>query len=174
MATKKKKPEKTDEIVKKQFKRKVKRRIIEEYVEEPDEEFEVVKNQKEEIEETTVEYEPKRNMYVGFWRRFFAQCIDAVFVSITFGIGMIVNLITEPLYGWTVGKYLLGIRVVSEKTMRPSGIINNWIMRSLIGKCILDTLVLGIGWIWPAFDSKKQAWHDKIAGTIVVYKRFMD
>jgi uncharacterized RDD family membrane protein YckC len=26
----------------------------------------------------------------------------------------------------------------------------------------------GLGFIWIAFDDGKQAWHDKIAGTVVV------
>ncbi|MFW2124742.1 RDD family protein, partial [Acinetobacter ursingii] len=30
------------------------------------------------------------------------------------------------------------------------------------------TLVLFIGLIWVAFDSKKQGWHDKMAKTVVV------
>ena len=29
----------------------------------------------------------------------------------------------------------------------------------------------GLGFIWIAFDSKKQGWHDKIAGTVVVYEQ---
>jgi uncharacterized RDD family membrane protein YckC len=27
-----------------------------------------------------------------------------------------------------------------------------------------------LGFIWAAFDKKKQAWHDKIAGTVVIIK----
>jgi uncharacterized RDD family membrane protein YckC len=30
---------------------------------------------------------------------------------------------------------------------------------------------LGLGLIWVAFDPKKQGWHDKLAGTIVVRVR---
>jgi uncharacterized RDD family membrane protein YckC len=29
-------------------------------------------------------------------------------------------------------------------------------------------LPLFIGLIWVAFDKKKQSWHDKLAGTVVV------
>jgi uncharacterized RDD family membrane protein YckC len=28
--------------------------------------------------------------------------------------------------------------------------------------------VAGLGFIWIVFDDAKQAWHDKIAGTVVV------
>jgi uncharacterized RDD family membrane protein YckC len=27
---------------------------------------------------------------------------------------------------------------------------------------------LGLGLIWVAFDPKKQGWHDKLAGTVVI------
>ena len=29
----------------------------------------------------------------------------------------------------------------------------------------------GLGFIWIAFDAKKQGWHDKLAGTVVIYKK---
>ena len=34
--------------------------------------------------------------------------------------------------------------------------------------CILSLCALGLGFLWIAFDPGKQAWHDKLAGTIVV------
>jgi len=62
---------------------------------------------------------------------------------------------------WTPGKYLLGMRVVSEDTMgRPS-----------IGQCIKRFLSCSIAilGIWSiVFTKKHQAMHDKIAHTIVV------
>ncbi len=33
---------------------------------------------------------------------------------------------------------------------------------------ILSAIPLCLGYIWVAFDPKKQAWHDKLAGTVVV------
>jgi uncharacterized RDD family membrane protein YckC len=30
---------------------------------------------------------------------------------------------------------------------------------------------LGLGFIWASFDSESQAWHDKLAGTVVVTVR---
>ncbi len=32
----------------------------------------------------------------------------------------------------------------------------------------ISTLPFGLGFFWVAFDSKKQGWHDKLAGTVVV------
>ena len=33
---------------------------------------------------------------------------------------------------------------------------------------ILSMVVVGLGFFWIAFDENNQAWHDKIAGTVVV------
>jgi len=35
----------------------------------------------------------------------------------------------------------------------------------------VSALVLGLGFIWIAFDTRKQGWHDKLAGTVVVRAR---
>ena len=32
----------------------------------------------------------------------------------------------------------------------------------------INVAVAGLGFIWIAFDAGNQAWHDKIAGTVVV------
>jgi uncharacterized RDD family membrane protein YckC len=34
--------------------------------------------------------------------------------------------------------------------------------------CFLSLIVVGLGFLWVAFDDEKQSWHDKIAGTVVV------
>jgi len=34
--------------------------------------------------------------------------------------------------------------------------------------CFISIVVIGLGFIWIAFDPEKQGWHDKIAGTVVV------
>lgn len=31
-----------------------------------------------------------------------------------------------------------------------------------------STWILGLGYIWMLFDQRKQTWHDKLAGTVVV------
>ena len=40
-------------------------------------------------------------------------------------------------------------------------------LRETIGKAVSGIFVY-LGYITAAFDSRKQAWHDKIAGTFVV------
>lgn len=35
----------------------------------------------------------------------------------------------------------------------------------------VSLILLGLGILWVAFDKKKQGWHDKLAGTVVVRKK---
>ena len=65
----------------------------------------------------------------------------------------------------TLGKMVLGIKVINKSGERLSPL--NAIGRYL-GK-ILSALILLIGFIMAGFDRKKQALHDKLAETYVVY-----
>jgi uncharacterized RDD family membrane protein YckC len=68
------------------------------------------------------------------------------------------------LRGSTVGGIVCDLRVV-----RVDGRPIEWetaIVRAL--SCFLSLAVCGLGFIWIAFDQNRQAWHDKIAGTVVV------
>lgn len=65
----------------------------------------------------------------------------------------------------TPGKMLLAAKIVDEKTGgEPS--IEQYLIR-YIGY-VVSIVPLFLGVIWVAFDSKKQGWHDKMAGTVVV------
>ena len=67
----------------------------------------------------------------------------------------------------TPGKMLFNARIVDAKTgNKPSN--GQWIIRYL--GYIPSTLVFGLGFLWVALDKKKQGWHDKMAGTVVVYQ----
>jgi len=33
---------------------------------------------------------------------------------------------------------------------------------------VVSIAFLGLGWIWAAWDEKRQSWHDRAAGTYVV------
>ena len=35
---------------------------------------------------------------------------------------------------------------------------------------IVSGLVFMLGFVWIAFDGRKQGWHDKIAATLVIHK----
>ncbi len=60
---------------------------------------------------------------------------------------------------------LVSAKIVDAKTGQPAS------TGQLIGRYfayIVSTLPLMLGFIWIAFDPRKQGWHDKLAGTIVV------
>ena len=67
--------------------------------------------------------------------------------------------------GATPGQQALGIQVRNERDgSRVS------LKRALLRYFgyFVSIWILYIGFIWVAFDSRKQGWHDKIAGTVVV------
>ncbi len=65
----------------------------------------------------------------------------------------------------TPGKIAIGARIVDARTGgRPS-------TGQLIGRYFayyVSMLPLMLGFIWVAFDARKQGWHDKLANTVVV------
>jgi uncharacterized RDD family membrane protein YckC len=66
--------------------------------------------------------------------------------------------------GATIGKGVLGIRLVNEQG-QPIGAGMSF-LRQLVH--ILDSLACYIGWLWPLWDAKSQTFADKIMNTVVV------
>ncbi len=66
--------------------------------------------------------------------------------------------------GQTMGKGMMGIQVISK-----DGTELTWGKGLLryVGY-IISGLAFSIGFMWVAFDRKRQGWHDKIAGTYVI------
>jgi uncharacterized RDD family membrane protein YckC len=139
---------------------------------------------------------PSQPAPAGFFVRTWAYLIDAFLLSlvggafpflvitstseqiengrrVTTGAGgsILVSLIYFVVFwshlggGRTLGMRLLKLRVIAEDGSQI-GVVNafiRWLGLWLsIGLCF-------IGVIWVAFDSRHQAWHDKIAKTLVVH-----
>jgi uncharacterized RDD family membrane protein YckC len=69
--------------------------------------------------------------------------------------------------GQTPGKMLLGLRVI-----QTSGVRMTFGVAFL--RCVgylISSLFFWLGFLWIAFDGRKQGWHDKIAATLVVRVR---
>ena len=140
------------------------------------------------LDQTFVKSEPTN--YAGFWIRFGAAFIDGLItgaagVIILFATGgsfenqnplnNLINIIIGWLYAAamessdrqaTLGKIAVGIKVTDMNGERIS-----------FGKAtgrhfakIISAIILLIGYIMAAFDAKKQALHDKMAGTLVLNK----
>src|SRR6266404_9844869 len=70
--------------------------------------------------------------------------------------------------GMTPGKWLLGEQVVTKEDGGFPG-LSRMFLREIVGKFV-SGLFLGVGFFCAIFDKDAQAWHDKIAGTVVVKK----
>lgn len=68
----------------------------------------------------------------------------------------------------TPGKMLIGARIVDARTGAHPSMRQN-IVRYL--GYFLSTIFFGLGLLWVGFDRRKQGWHDKLAGTVVVRRR---
>ena len=136
--------------------------------------------------------------YVGFWARVGASIIDTLLMGvIILPVVMAVygtdywldgGLIKGPvdfLLNWvfpaaavilfwfakqaTPGKMAIAARIVDAETgKKPSK--SQLIVRYLGYYISMFPLFLGI--VWVAFDRRKQGWHDKMAGTVVVRPKF--
>jgi uncharacterized RDD family membrane protein YckC len=112
----------------------------------------------------------------GFWIRMAALLLDFVLVGIVLSMvhmahhGLPLFLagygaVMWKIRGTTIGGIVCGLRVV-----RLDGRAIDWptaIARAL--GAFLSMVVVGLGFIWVVFDPERQSWHDKIAGTVVVY-----
>ena len=135
--------------------------------------------------------------YAGFWIRIWASVIDTVLIavitipillaiygkqyfeserliegSMDFLISWVLPAIAVIIF-WvyraaTPGKMAISSKIVDAQTGgQPS-------TGQLVGRYFgyfISTIPLGLGIIWVAFDKKKQGWHDKLAGTVVVRKK---
>jgi uncharacterized RDD family membrane protein YckC len=70
--------------------------------------------------------------------------------------------------GRTPGKMLLGLQVLSAQgTPIGFGIAFLRAVGYLVSSLLFT---IPLGFIWAAFDGRKQGWHDKIAGTVVIIR----
>ncbi|WP_373083123.1 RDD family protein [Zhongshania sp.] len=94
-------------------------------------------------------------------------------MSMTGAVSVLLNYILPALViivFWvyksaTPGKLLLKIKIVDAKTgAKPAAW--QWLIR-YIGYYV-SAFVFMLGFIWVGLDRRKQGWHDKLAGTVVI------
>ncbi len=101
-----------------------------------------------------------------------------VWIGIAAAVTGVYFVLTEWLLsGQTLGKMALSIRVVDAMTGGPISArqaVVRWLVRFVLWVA-LPLLTLGLGLVaavtdalWPLWDDRRQALHDKLAGTIVV------
>ncbi|HEY5601494.1 MAG TPA: RDD family protein [Gammaproteobacteria bacterium] len=131
--------------------------------------------------------------YAGFWRRLGASLIDSVIYSVliflllgpayaspnlqsTEGVISVIIFFGVTVALWvryqgTPGKLLLGCQVVDADTAEPIG-YKQALIRYL--GYFVSLLPLFAGFLWIAWDKRKQGFHDKMANTVVVYNCTVD
>jgi uncharacterized RDD family membrane protein YckC len=134
--------------------------------------------------------------YAGFWVRLGAVVVDTVLIMVI--TAPVLYLVYGSVYGdmnnpelfrgfgevviswiapavatvlfWifrqaTPGKMLFALKVVDAETgaaLKPGQAIGRYFAY------YISYLPLGLGVLWIVFDSKKRAWHDKLANTVVI------
>jgi uncharacterized RDD family membrane protein YckC len=136
--------------------------------------------------------------YVGFWSRFLAFLIDSLVVTVVLVPLMIaiyggqyfslerqlsgqaggvwdwavnIALAVAAILFWryrgaTPGKMAISAKIVDGRT---GGAPSTGALVLRFFAYIVSMLPLGLGFLWIAFDRRKQGFHDKIAGTVVIY-----
>jgi uncharacterized RDD family membrane protein YckC len=111
---------------------------------------------------------------VGFKDRFLATCIDWILLALVCGPSGVMSyfMILFPLYFacmWVWRQTTFGGIVLRLKVVRLDGRRMDWPTAAVraIG-ALFGSVVGGLGYFWSGWDSEKQGWHDKVAGTVVV------
>ena len=95
--------------------------------------------------------------------------IAGLSLAIAIGGAFLVYLIYLPWFwghgGQTPGMTLFRLRVVRENDGGPLTTGQAYVR--LVGFWI-SAAVFYLGFIWILFDARRQGWHDKIAGTVVI------
>ncbi len=136
--------------------------------------------------------------YAGFWARTGAAIIDSILMALitvpllisiygwAYFDGESTDLIAGPadfLISWvlpaiavivfwvlkqaTPGKMAISAKIVDATTGQPAS------TAQLVGRYFayfVSMIPLFLGIFWVAFDKRKQGWHDKLAGTVVIKK----
>ena len=132
--------------------------------------------------------------YVGFWPRVGAAFIDSLLAGAILVPISRIFLDDGAVWDWdnpanimvngvlpavaviafwiarqaTPGKMMIGAKIVDEKT---GGKPSNGQMIGRYFAYYVSTIPLLLGLIWVGIDARKQGWHDKLAGTLVVRSR---
>ena len=95
-----------------------------------------------------------------------SETVGGIFLFLSF-IAFLVFFLYAPGKGWSPEKRAVGIRIVRDDGSAPG--FAKAILRESVGKYISISF-LGLGFLWILWDPRRQGWHDKIAGTVVVRK----
>ncbi len=75
-------------------------------------------------------------------------------------------LLMTGLSGQTIGKMILGIKVIGIDGSPPGW--SSLFFREVIGRFISQAAGIQLGYIWAVFNIHKQGWHDFLGDTYVI------
>jgi uncharacterized RDD family membrane protein YckC len=130
---------------------------------------------------------PPGLVQAGFWRRFLSLVIDAILIAIVVSpfartveigpnhVAIGYNPAAVPVhfvYAWLmialVRGQTLGAMITSVRVLRANGEpveLGRSVARAAMA--VVSGLVLGLGYLWAAWDPEKRTWHDMVADTRV-------
>ena len=139
--------------------------------------------------------DPNQYEYAGFWIRVWASLIDTVLVllvttpllgmlygwnysfdsettpfrpvefAVTWLLPAIAVIVFWRYRSATPGKMIIGAKIVDARTGEAPS-TGRLIVRYL--GYYLSAFPFCLGFLWVAFDRRKQGWHDKLANTVVI------
>lgn len=140
--------------------------------------------------------QPAPVQYVGFWARVGASIVDTILILVV--IAPIALIVVGREY-FDLTRATGGLEILLEWILPAIAVISFWIYRSatpgkmvisavivdadtlrkpttaqFIGRYlgyIVSTIPFGLGLFWVGWDRRKQGWHDKLAGTVVIRDR---
>lgn len=110
-------------------------------------------------------HETERRVGIDYFDYYDWEGVLALY-SVLYILSQVILLVLWCKKQASIGKMAISAKIVDART---GGVPTK---KQLIGRYfayVLSTLPLGLGFLWIAFDSKKQGWHDKLAGTAVIY-----
>lgn len=143
---------------------------------------------------TEIDTSDKSYNYAGFWIRSGAAVVDSILILlltfpllysiygasyfnsdemllgvpdilVSYGLPFMATILFWIYKSATPGKMIVKVKIIDFKTgLAPT--IQQSIIR-YIGYYVA-TIPLGLGIFWVSWDDKKQGWHDKMAGTVVI------
>ncbi len=131
--------------------------------------------------------------YVGFWARVGASLIDTVLMMMV--IVPVALAVVGPQY-FDPARALGSAQILLEWIFPAAAVVVFWVYRSATpGKMVISAVIVdadtlgkpstaqfigrylayyvsiipfGLGLLWVGWDKRKQGWHDKLAGTLVI------
>jgi len=135
-------------------------------------------------------------VYAGFWIRVWAAIVDSILILLV-TLPLLIGVYGSAYFDPENTAFIAGPADFVITWILPAiAVIVFWITRQATpgkmaisatvvdattgnalskGQCIgrylayfVSSIPLGLGLLWVAFDKRKQGWHDKLAGTVVV------